>query len=258
MDVIFETSKGKTFIIEVGYFDTVLEMKEKIEKYEGIPIDRQTLVFNGQAMSDDRDTEFYEVLLGSHIHLMIESNSEKPIKIEEPPSKLNVSIKIPSSKRHFVLEVDITDTVNQLKERIHESEGIPVSRFVLFVAGVELQDHRSMGEYGVTEHSEINVILKPLPPQSVAGPASKKLKLMVQPKCGTRKIPVEVSASDNVGELKKELQRLHHQLHFHLPQEGYFFIYKQNVMEDERTFRWHDVRQGDTIEIFNGSVTGGS
>jgi ubiquitin C len=88
------------------------------------------------------------------------------------------------------------------------------------------------------------------------GGASKKLKLMV--KSGTKKIPVEMNASDNVGELRKELQKLNQMLQFHLPQDGYFFIYKQNVMDDDKSFRWHHVSQGDTIEIFNGSVTGGS
>lgn len=48
MDVIFETSKGRRFEIEVGFFDTVLEMKEKIQKYEGFPVAQQTLVFKDQ------------------------------------------------------------------------------------------------------------------------------------------------------------------------------------------------------------------
>lgn len=48
MDVIFETSEGRQFTIEVGFFDTVLEMKEKIQKYKGFPIAQQTLVLNDQ------------------------------------------------------------------------------------------------------------------------------------------------------------------------------------------------------------------
>ncbi|KAL6217673.1 hypothetical protein ACLB2K_010890 [Fragaria x ananassa] len=114
--------------------------------------------------------------------------------------------------------------------------------------------------------AEIEVSLRPSPTAAASAvaattvsPRSKnKLKLMVLPKCGTKKIPVEVNASDNVGELRKELQKLHQRLHFHLPQESYFFIYKQNVMDDDKSFRWHHVGQGDTIEIFNGSITGGS
>lgn len=53
-------------------------------------------------------------------------------------------------------------------------------------------------------------------------------------------------------------ERMQSQHQFNLPQDGYFFIYKQNVIEDDRSFRWHHVAQSDTIEIFNGSITGGS
>ncbi|XXG73363.1 hypothetical protein AAC387_Pa07g2295 [Persea americana] len=256
MDVVFETSKGRQFAIEVGFFDTVLEMKEKIQKYEGFPVSQQTLVFKDQVMVDDRDTEFYEIIQGSHIRLFIESETIKPTMIEEP-SKIHLTLRIPASKRQFSIDVDATCSVAQLKERIHEMEGIPSSRLVLLISGnTELQDHRSLSDYGIFDDSDVNVIFKPFPPPTQ--PPLRRLKVTVQSMCGTKKVPVEVNASDNVSELRKELERLHQNNHLHLPKDGYFFICKQNVMEDDRTFRWHDVRQGDVIEIFNGSVTGGS
>ncbi|KAG9445452.1 hypothetical protein H6P81_016792 [Aristolochia fimbriata] len=276
MDVFFVISKDERFSIEVGYFDTVLAMKEKIQKYQGLPVASQTLVFNGQIMSDKRDTEYYEVLQGSEIHLIVKPESSKvPVQSttttpgEEssvPSPVFQVQVKIQdSSKRQFQLKLEPGDTVGRLKERIQESEGIPTNRFSVFLGNVELQDQSlSIGECGVSEHSEITVAAAKQGSNYAGGAAPtngsspKKMRIMVQPKCGTKKIPVEVGPNDKVRELRKELQRLHHHLQFHLPQDGYFFIYKQNVMEDDQSFRWHDVRQGDTIEIFNGSVTGGS
>ena len=179
---------------------------------------------------------------------------------------------------HVPLEMEVTDTVGKLKEKIQEMEAVPVNRLMIHSSGAELQDHRSLCECEISENSDIDVSFRPSPtaasPAAMAalspspgpglglGPTtllgSKKLKLLVLPKCGTKKIPVEMNASDNVGELRKELQKLQEKLQFSLPQEGYFFIYKQNVMDDDRSFRWHHVGQGDTIEVFNGSVTGGS
>ena len=260
MDVIFETSKGKQFKIEIGFFDTVLEMKEKIEKYEGYPVSSQTLAFKGQVMADDGDTELYEVLEGSRIQLTLESEQEECVKAEEP-ARVMLLINVSVTKKQLSLETDVADNVSRLKERIQESEGIPVNRFSLYIGSSEMQDHRPLADYGVTDNSEINVVIRPFQTVStvgMGGVGQKKMKLLVLPKCGTKKIPVEVNPCDNVSELRKELQRLHGNLQFHLPPEGYFFIYKQNVMYDDRTFRWHDVRSGDTIEIFNGSVSGGS
>ncbi|OVA11141.1 Ubiquitin domain [Macleaya cordata] len=303
MDVIFETTKGRHFTIEVGYFDTVLEMKEKIQKYEGIPISRQTLVFNGQIMLDDRDTEFYTVLHRSRIQLHIQppppptpqdhqsasvavasAATKALVKIEESSSssssstsKIQLLIKMPQSKKQFsVGSMELSDSVGRLKERIHEVEqGIPISRFAIIFSGNELVDNnRTLNDCGIVDLSELNVMIKPpnFPPpvtttssggggstgSGAVGSPNKRLKLMVLPKCGTQKIQVEVNPLDNVGELKKELQKLNQRVQFHLPSDGYFFIYKQSVMDEDRSFRSQDVRQGDTIEIFNGSITGGS
>ncbi|XP_028189410.1 ubiquitin domain-containing protein 7SL RNA2-like isoform X2 [Glycine soja] len=196
MDVIFELQRGRSFSMEVGYFDTVLEIKEKVQKYQNIPVSKQTLILNGQVLHDNDDPWKVKILHNTCIQLQVTPEKEENKElITSAHTKIQLNVKI-TSKTHLIpLEVDVNDT---------------------------------------------------------------RLKLMVLPKSGTKKVPVEVNASDNVGELRKELQKLHQRVQFHLPQDGYFFIYKQNVMDDDRSFRWHHVAQGDTIEIFNGSVTGGS
>lgn len=276
MDVIFEPQRGRPFSIEVGFFDTILEIKEKVKKYQGIPVSKQTLIFNGNVLKDDLNVEHTEILQNSHIQLMIAaSESDKsPDNSSSLSKKIQLNVKIPTYKMHVPLEMEVTDTVGKLKEKIQEMEAVPVNRLMIHSCGAELQDHRSLCECEISENSDIDVSFRPsptaaspaamaaLPPSPGPGPTtllgSKKLKLLVLPKCGTKKIPVEMNASDNVGELRKELQKLQEKLQFSLPQEGYFFIYKQNVMDDDRSFRWHHVGQGDTIEVFNGSVTGGS
>lgn len=265
MDVIFEPQRGRPFSIEVGYFDTVQEIKEKIQKYRGIPMTTQTLIFNGQVLPDERDVEHCEILQNSHVQLVVidTASPQNPNKAEEsspcPSTKLQLNVKGASLKAHFPVEIDVNDTVVRLKEKIHEIEGMPAGHLALQVNGTELQDHQSVREYELLDNSEVEVSVKQCSPTTSAAPgSSKKLKVMVLPKCGTKRIAVEVSASDNVRDLRKELQKLQKSDQLHLPQEGYFFIYKQNVMDEDRSFRWHHVGQGDTIEIFNGSVTGGS
>nr|XP_025884041.1 ubiquitin domain-containing protein 7SL RNA1-like [Solanum lycopersicum] len=283
MDVFIQPTKGRSFAIEVGYFDTILEIKDKIQRHQGIPIPKQTLIFKGNVLDDHLNVHYSDILDRSHIQLVVESEPDKnnAVKAEQPsPSsltrKIQLLFKMPISKLGVVLEVDDTDRVRRVKERIHDMEGVHVSKLVMHANGIEMMDHQTLQEYGLINNSEINVSIKPStimvsspppPPTTTTtklttssgspmnnnGNGLKKLRIMVLSKCGTNKIPIEVNPSDNVGHLKKELQKLE----LELPQEGYFFIYKQNVMDDDRSFRWHHVCQGDTIEIFNGSVTGG-
>ncbi|CAI0468161.1 unnamed protein product [Linum tenue] len=314
MDVFVETKRGPPFSIEVGYYDTVLNIKEKIHKYQGIPVPAQTLFFNGHILHDDHhDVERCGILQDSRIFLHVSpdaaaaaesdhrsnttphhhhpapapspSPAPTPLPPPTPPpppatSKILIKIKTPrTASHHLSLEMDPNDTVLALKEKIQEIESVHVSRLVLQSnggGGPELQDHRTLRDCDITNNSEISATARPpipapspppaisaattasVPTGSGSSGSNKKLKLLVVTKCATKKLPVEVNAGDNVSELRKELQRLHQKMNFPLPQEGYFFIYKQNVMEDEQSFRWHQCGQGDTIEIFNGSVTGGS
>ncbi|ESQ38072.1 hypothetical protein EUTSA_v10029386mg, partial [Eutrema salsugineum] len=179
------------------------------------------------------------------------------------------------------------------KIKIENYQRIPVSKQTLFFQGNVLQDDLDIEQCQILHNSRLQLFIsspgnnndqnhinqvfkteQQSPPQNTTeqiitghrdstvtmavsnnNSNPKKLRVMVLPKCGTRKIPVEVNASDNVGELRKELAKIQQRFQVSLPQEGYFFIHKQNVMDDDWSFRWH---RGDTIEIFNGSVSGGS
>lgn len=269
MDVYFETGMGKPFCIEIWYFDTVLEIKEKIQKYQGIPVSTQTLIFNGHSLEDGHDVEHCKIFHNSRIQLMLTPDST--VKLEDSPaksSKIQVVIRMASSKKQ--VEIDVEDNILQLKEKICEVEGASLHGrvFSLYLHGNELHDSQFVRDCEIIDNSEIDVFVKPLQNSTVTtmtpatsgggNSSSKRMKILVSTQCGTNTIPVEINASDRVGELRRELRRLQESLHFSLPPEGYFFIYKQNVMDDDRSFRWHHVSNGDMIEIFNGSVSGGS
>ncbi|XP_019151065.1 PREDICTED: uncharacterized protein LOC109147862 [Ipomoea nil] len=111
----------------------------------------------------------------------------------------------------------VTNTIRKLKERIEEMDGIPVSRITVYANGVELLDYWTLHDYELSDHSKVDFKLK-------------KLRILVSSQCETKKFPVE--ASENVGELRKELERLKEQWQLELLDDDYFFIYKQNVMDN--------------------------
>ncbi|GKC87227.1 ubiquitin domain-containing protein 7SL RNA1-like protein [Tanacetum coccineum] len=319
MDLFFDPDKGMSFTIEVGYFDTIKEIKEKVSKYQGIPVYEQTLKFDGKPLPDDLNIHTSDILDGSHLKLITatDTNTTDPqeqqpqttttatkVKTEDAPSPTlcppaSQKIKILLKTFGIVIEMDMNDAILKMKEKINEMEGIPLSRIVVYANGIELHDHKSLHESELVDGSEVDIKLKPPTPtpttptriptptttpmpttppmpatptmtlsptaaalcslsMSLMGNYPKKLKVNVLSK-GGEKIMLEVNPMSNVGDLRNELQKVRNQgLGFGLPEEGYFFIYKQNVMEEDQSFRWHRVAQGDTIEIFNGCVTGGS
>ncbi|KAK4258946.1 hypothetical protein QN277_005339 [Acacia crassicarpa] len=277
MDLYFEP-QAEPFKIEVGFFDTILQIKQQIEKDKGIPVSMQTLIFNGETLADDADVGKCALHHDSNVRLLIAADffKNQPVNTEEfspAPStvKLHVGVKTPSSYQIRTLQMDANDTVLKLKERIQEIESVPMNNsLVVHLLGKELQDNQMLVDCEIFEHSVIDVSLRPLPvPVPVkgignnndgGGGVSRKLRVMVQSMCGKRKIPMEVNPSDKVGELRKELQRLNQQggqLPFRLPSEGYLFICGQNVLDEDKSFLWYQVARGDTIRMIKGRDAAG-
>ncbi|GMH24987.1 hypothetical protein Nepgr_026830 [Nepenthes gracilis] len=215
MDVIFETQKGTPFCIEIGFFDTVLEIKEKIQKYRDIPVTQQTLILDGKVLEDDGTVESCNIFQNSHIRLIVvahEPEEQPKIKIEEqsPVSmKVQLLLRLPTPKsQKIAVQMEMSDTVEQLKKKINEIEGFPANRLVLHAnENTEMQDHTCLHEYHLTDGSEIDITVRPSSATSGTSAAggtaanvsgSKRLKVMVLPPGGTKKMAVEVGAWEKV------------------------------------------------------------
>ncbi|KAL1214632.1 Ubiquitin domain-containing protein 7SL RNA1 [Cardamine amara subsp. amara] len=84
MDVFFMTQRGSSFSIEVGYWDTVLEIKKKIEKYQRIPVSKQTLFFQGNILQDHLDIEQCKFLHKSRVTVLV--SNDQVLQPEQPPA----------------------------------------------------------------------------------------------------------------------------------------------------------------------------
>ncbi|WOL09242.1 hypothetical protein Cni_G17995 [Canna indica] len=250
MDVFFETSTGKFFSLEVGFFDTVRDIKDKVHKHHGFPVSAQTLVFQGQVMAnDDRDVDHYRLLHNSCVHLVLSAAEDR--------ARFKLVVNLPGSKRQLALEAERAESVGKLKERVRVLGGISSSRFTLVHGGVELApEQRALGECGIGDGSRVSVAAAARPTE----PAPRRLRAMLLPRAGMKRVAVEVNAAECAGALRKEMQKLRCGLnlsaYYYVPMENYFFIHGNNAMEEDKSFAWHDVRDGDTIEVFDGSILG--
>ncbi|KAK1409926.1 hypothetical protein QVD17_36456 [Tagetes erecta] len=232
--------------IEVGTQETILEIKRKIEHCLGVPVLSQTLSVCDWELLDGLDLDDYPIVTeGTKIDLTINHNI---------PSK-HIQITVKFSSRKHIIEVDRTETVGSLKEKIHIIDGTPIKQMMLFFTGVEMDDDfRRLSEYGVGELSEIIVFLKTMS-RIVAEPPSRKLCFVVQTSSAlldSTCFPMDMKDSSTVGELKELL--LARKM---LPVDEYIFIHKQRIMRESCSLRWHGVENGDYLYIFKGMVSNG-
>ncbi|KDP25853.1 hypothetical protein JCGZ_22883 [Jatropha curcas] len=239
---------AREFHFDIGFQESVLEIKRKIELLLGVPTTAQILSVSGWELVDGLDMEDYPIVNeGTRIDLTIKPMS--PML----NNKRKFPIIIKFSAKQINVEVDETDSVRSLKEKIHIVEGTPIKRLSLFFSGIELdEDFRNISEYGIQKLSEITVFLKTMS-RLRGDPPTKKLNIMVQTSSSllnAASIPLEMKDTSTVNDLRQLL--LSRTI---LPQDDYLFIHKQRIMHDNCSLRWHGVENGDSLYVFKGTIS---
>ena len=62
--------------------------------------------------------------------------------------------------KSFALDLDGEDTIQQVKQKVQEAEGIPSDQQRLVLAGKELEEGRTLADYNVREGSTFNIVMR--------------------------------------------------------------------------------------------------
>ena len=208
--------KNTTLALDMEYCDTIETVKTTIQSETEIPHSQLQLTFRGCQLEDKKSLNDYNVQHEDTLQL-------KWLKVE--------GIVVETRKgKMFPLEVKCSDTIENVKAKIQQKQGIPVEQQRLIFLGKKMEDEFTLNYYNIQEEYTLQLIWL------IGG------KMGIFVKSRRTSLALDVEESDTIDTVKTKIQKI-----LEIPHSQQQLTYKGCQLKDTKTFNDYNVQHEDTF-----------
>jgi ubiquitin C len=183
----------KTIKLDFYKFDTIFDIKKKIQEKENINSASQTLMYNQNKLRDDETLEIYHIEKNEKFLLFFSSDYLAAL----------IKIYVKTLLRETIdIYIYNTGTINELKRIIYSKLGIEENCQRIIFAGRQLEDDKTLQDYNIQKESTIYMISRLLNNYTYL----IKIKIVFNKE--NMNLECEFDKYDNISIIKNKIKRL--------------------------------------------------